>query len=297
MSQALKSPVSFRCFAIKVALATLGCFGGQAVAFFGFQSGASKTESNYFSTMSRFQKAVAPGAEVAVVGSSISGRLPGREAGNSEVANLGSDGGSPLDGLTMLEERLVATPRWVVLEMNTVFSNVGFAETPAVAGTRGPWFKIGGRVPLLGAAARPSGMLYDGLLRRKRETHATAFPLQNVPSAVAASPLELQTLSEVKQQRLMQLGRSVLAAKKSGAKVLLVRYPAGPLTPLQREEMDTAIAWLHRETHSPYLDLQSQIPDSALTFTDSVHLGPKSAADLLATLCEAIRKLEQSQVE
>lgn len=273
-------------------ISLFGCFGLQAIAFFVLQLGAAKTESNYFSTISRFQGAVAPGAEIAVVGSSISGRLPGRESGNREVANLGSDGGSPLDGLTMLNEGLVGRPKWLVLEMNTVFSSVGFSETPAVAGSRDPWFKIGGHVPLLGASARPSGMLYGCLLGRKKERILAPFVLQKVPSAIPDATLGIESLPTLKQERMELLQEGLLTARRAGTNILLVRYPAGPMKQEQLDELNVAISWLHQQTGAPYLDLESQIPNSQLVFTDSVHLGPESAARLLATIREASRELE-----
>ncbi len=270
-----------------------GCVGLQATAFFLLHFGSGKSESNYFSTISRFQGAVAPGAEIAVVGSSISGRLPGRESGNKEVANLGSDGGSPLDGLSLLNEGLAGKPRWLVLEINTVFSSVGFAETPAVAGSRGPWFKIGGALPLLGASARPTGMLYGRLLGRKWEGVPAPFHLQHVPSPIPGPPLRGDTLTALEKDRIRRLGEGLIRAKNSGTRILLVRYPAGPMWQTQVNQINTTVSLLHHQTGAFYLDLNSEIPRSEMVFTDNVHLGPESAARILATIRDACRQLEE----
>lgn len=278
---------------IGIVLGLLVCLGLQGFVYFGYRGGSAKTESNYFSTISRFQSAVAPGAEIALVGSSISGRLPGRESGNDDVANLGSDGGSSLDGLTLLEEKVVGSPKWIVLETNTLFGG-RMTEMPAVSGTRGLWFRIGGVMPLLGASARPTGMMYGNLLGRNWRGTEKAFPLQHIPSAIPEATLRDEDLTTQDRQRIDRLGSSLLRVMKSGARILMVRYPAGILKPRQVDEMNTVIALLHQRTGVPYLDLDSQIPRSELIFSDSVHLGPESAARVLTTLRRAINHFEQA---
>lgn len=279
---------------IGIVLGFFVCLGLQGFVYFGCRGGSAKTESNYFSTISRFQGAVAPGAEVAVVGSSISGRLPGRESGNDDVANLGSDGGTPLDGLSLLEEGLVGNPRWIVLETNTLFSSGRIVEMPAVSGSRGLWFKIGGTMPLLGASARPTGMIYGNLLGRNWRGTEKPFPLQHIPSAIPEATLRNEDLTTLEKQRIDRLGLSLLRAMKSGTRILMVRYPAGILKPRQVDEMNTVVALLHQRTGVPYLDLNSQIPRSELIFSDSVHLGPESAARVLTTLRRAINHFEHA---
>ncbi len=271
-------------FTLALLLSLAGCFGFQALAFYGFNLATGKTESNYYSTLSRFQGAIAPGAEIALSGSSISGRLPGREFGNPEVANLGSDGGSPLDGLTLLSEGVVGRPKWLVVEINTVFNSLGFAETPAVEGSRGPGFKIGGKVPLLGASSRPTGMLYGYLLGRRWKGVAEPFALKEVPSPLPPPPLAEAQLSVLQKERIRLLIEGILKARRNGVRVLLARYPAGPMKQRQIDEIQTVAARIHEVTDAPFLDLESQIPRTQLTFTDSVHLGPESAARILATL-------------
>lgn len=279
---------------IGIVLGFLVCLGIQAIAYFGCHGGSAKTESNYFSTISRFQGAVAPGAEIALVGSSISGRLPGRESGNDDVANLGSDGGTSLDGLTLLEEGLVGNPNWILLETNTLFSSGRIVEMPAVSGSRGLWFRMGGAMPLLGASARPTGMIYGKLLGRNWRGSEKPFSLQHIPSAIPETTLRNEDLTTQEKERIDRLGTSLLRARKSGTRILMVRYPAGILKPKQVDEMNAVIALLHQQTGAPYLDLDSQIPRSEMVFTDSVHLGSESAARVLATLRWAINQLEQA---
>ena len=278
-------------FSLSLLLGLAGCFGLQALAYYGLNLSTGKTESNYYSTMSRFQGAVAPGAEVALSGSSISGRLPGREFGNLEVANLGSDGGSPLDGLTLLAEGVVGRPKWLVVEINTAFSSIGFPETPVVKGSRGLWFSIGGEMPLLGASSRPTGMLYGHLIGRRWTGEREPFPLAEVPSPLPSPPLDDAQLSLLQKERIRLLIEGIRKARQNGVRVLLARYPAGPMKQRQIDEIQTAAARIHEATGVPFLDLEAQIPRSQLTFTDTVHLGPESAARVLATLQMACQKL------
>lgn len=272
--------------------AALGCFALQAFAYFVLHGGAGKTESNYFSTLGRFQGSCAPGAEIACSGSSISGRLPGRESGNRSVANLGSDGGSPYDGLKLIAEGVVSPPKWLVLETNTLFNGIGYPEVPAVKSARGFWFAFGGRLPLLGAAARPSGMLYARLLRRNWNGDTEPFELKVRPQLVQSrDPVKFDFTSE-EMERVKSLEAALSTVRNSGVRILLARYPAGEMKPREIERMNATIALLSAAVDAPYLDLEAAIPRESLVFTDPVHLGPASAARVLETLRAACRSLE-----
>ena len=273
-----------------IAVAMIFCFCIQGVAYFFLHWGTGKTESNYFSTISRFQGAVAPGAEIAVAGSSITGRLPGREVGNTLVANLGSDGGSPQDGILLMTEGFLARPEWLVVETNTLFNGVGYGDTPAVGGARDPWFAIGGRFPLLGASARPSGMLYARLLSRSWKGPGEPFPLGKSPEIV--NEVRSFDFTPKERERLEALVRKMGELRRSGVKILLAKYPAGEMKPRDQERMDATIARISSELRLPYIDLAGQIPRDSLEFTDSVHLGPASASRLLDTLLAVCRDLD-----
>lgn len=273
-----------------IAIAMILCFCIQGVAYVLLHWGTGKTESNYFSTISRFQGAVAPGAEIAVAGSSITGRLPGREAGNVVVANLGSDGGSPLDGMSLMTEGIVSRPEWLVVETNTLFNGAGYAEMPAVTGARDPWFAVGGHLPLLGASARPSGMIYARILARSWKGPGEPFPLGKSPDIV--NDARSFDFTPTEQERLEVLVRKLAELRRSGVKILLAKYPAGEMKPRDQERMVATIARISSELRLPYIDLAEQIPRDSLEFTDSVHLGPTSASRLLDTLLAVCRDID-----
>jgi len=281
-------------FLTGVLISLLGCFGLQAAAFFLFRFGTGKTESNYFSTISRFQGAVAPGAEIAVVGSSITGRFPGREVGNMAVANLGSDGGSPFDGIMLMAEGVVGQPRWLIVESNTLFNGVGYSDTPAVKGAHGTWFHVGGIIPLVGASARPSGMLYARLLARQWNGPGEPYPVLHSPAVVSDPPPSqsvLFTRGEVERlENLLQMLRSL---RQSGVRILLANYPAGKAPPRSQACVEAAVARISSELQIPFVDLEAQIPRDSLVFSDSVHLGAASASRVVDTLRAVCRALDE----
>jgi hypothetical protein len=267
------------------------CLGLQALCLFGLDGGTGKTESNYFSTLSRFQAAARPPAEIALAGSSITGRLPGREAGNERIANLGSDGGPALDGIRMLVEGNIALPRWLVIEMNTIYGGVGFGDSLISRSARGPWFVVGTRVPLLGASARPTGMLYAQLLRRPKVLEGKAFSVQSKVFPVTDTS-SVYEMSEAEKIRMQEYAADIKLLRQRGVKILLVNYPAGHMSDHERTLMQVSMEHFSQNFQVEYLDLANQIPPQSLHFTDGVHLDPTSAARILATIESYCRRLD-----
>lgn len=289
--QAHKQPWHFFGYMVS---ALAACFLLQGFAFYLGKWGTGKCESNYFSTMSRFQSAAQMSAEVCVAGSSISGRLPGREAGNPNVANLGSDGGSPLDGITLLAEGVIPRPEWLVVEMNTLYNGVGYAEPNSVKGARSPWFQVGARFPLLGASARPTGMLYARLLSRDWRSEAQAFEVNGVVLRKNPEHQAIYEFTEDENHRLNEVKDKLSAMQGQGVGVLLLTMPAGELLESHRRRMETSIEILSSSLQVKHLDLEKQIPRASLHFTDSIHMGPDSAARVLATIQQECRKLKRN---
>jgi hypothetical protein len=259
------------------------CFCLQAYVFFAHDAGTGKSESNYFSTLSRFQAGATPPAEIALAGSSITGRLPGRESGNAEIANLGSDGGPALDGLRLIALEQIDTPQWLVIEANTLYGGVGFGDTLIVKGAQGPWFDVGARLPLLGASARPSAMLYTAMLRRPKILTGEAFAVESsVIEPVQGEPL--RDFSEGERKRFEDYITTLEQLQNRGLKILIATYPAGEMTERERFLMRATIAEFAKRYQVSYLDLEKQIPRHELAFTDPVHLDPESAAKVLKTI-------------
>lgn len=276
---------------VMCAMASLAlCFLLQACVYYWFDGRSGKSESNYFSTLSRFQSSAHPAAEIALAGSSITGRLPGREMGNGDIANLGSDGSTAIDGVTLLIEGKIEKPRWLVVEINTMFGGLDVEDSTIVNGARGWWFGIGARYPLLGSSARPTAMLYSALLNRQKISAAPAFQVGStaVNPAKSLNPDELS----VQQRRRFALYEKYLSAlHQEGVRILLVNYPPGFHRDKDHELVERSISELARRVPVTYADFSSQIPRDSIQFTDDIHMGSLSAAQVLGSIRELTSRL------
>lgn len=263
------------------------CFAVQGFLAFTLDWKTSKTESNYYSSLIRFQAAAGEPAALTVAGSSITGRLPGREMGNKEVANLGTDGGSAADGLGLLCEGRVKAGKWVIVETNSFERVVLDPPSTMLKAVGGPMFRAGAQVPSLAYSSRPTGLLYGRLLNRKyggEQMHLHALKADEPP--VAPAPLPGQ-----EARRFSELAARIEQLQKQGSRVLLVEYPSADMSPDTRAMTNRGIAYVAARTKIPFLDLAKQIPRDQLSFTDAVHLAPDSARDVL----ESIRNFLSAQ--
>lgn len=261
-------------------------FSLQGLVYYGLNGRSSKSESNYFSSLSRFQAAASHHPEFVLVGSSITGRLPGAEVGREGVANLGSDGGSAFDGMSLLANGIVERPRWLVVETNTLFGGLGQRQSLIVRGAGGHWFGIGARLPLLGASARPSGMLYSRLLRRSVVLDGEPFEV-----TLSTVPHCDHVFSPAENERLDAYARILEDLRRRGVGIVLVRYPSGFVDPAENARLEAAVSNLSTRVPFHFLDLSGQVPRDQLEFTDSVHLAPASAARIMDTIAAACRRI------
>lgn len=258
-------------------------FGIQAYFFYVKDAGTGKTESNYYSTFSRFQAGAKPAATIALAGSSITGRLPGREVGNQDIANLGSDGGSAMDGLRLIAEGRIDAPSWLVIEANTLYRAVCVGETLIYQGAQSPWFVVGAKLPLLGASARPTGMLYAAILRRPKVLAAEGFKV-SANDIVPSAEDSFGKFTEGEKMTYKSYVSQLQKLQNQGVKMIVASYPAGEMTEREKFLMDVTLCELSKSVKFVYLDLRNQIPRQELQFTDPIHLGPESAARVLQTI-------------
>jgi len=257
------------------------CFVLQGFVAFRLGWKTQKTESNYFSSLIRFQAAGGEAPPLTVVGSSITGRLPGRETGNHEVSNLGVDGGSARDGITMLLDGRMHAGAWVIVEVNSIERVVLDPPSSMLKAVGGPVFAAGVKLPVLSYSARPTGMLYGKLLNRQP---AAADAAHVFPLALTEPQPTAPFADERERQRMDELVTNINKLKQAGSRVLLVEYPSGPMGEKTRALTDRDTAYVAREAHVPFANLAKQIPRDQLTFSDPVHLNPTSARDVLASL-------------
>ncbi len=258
----------------------LACLAAQAL-WLATLGPAGRAESNYFSSLLRLQAAARGQNRLCVVGSSITGRLPGREVGREGVANLGIDGGSMADGLKLLNAGVMRPAPLVIVETNTLQAALEQGPSRLTATAGGLWFRAGVHVPAIGAAARPSALLYERLLRRPAAVEGEPFMLESAPKVL--EPLGPR-LEAAQQERLDDIIRHCVALREQGVKLCLVEYPAGPVRPEFAAIQGPAIATISGRAGVPFVDLSEALPRGELHFTDRVHLAPDSAARILTTL-------------
>jgi hypothetical protein len=270
-------------FLLGVAVTLIICFSLQAFCYYYLDWRTGKGESNYFSTLGRFQAAARGPAEIAFAGSSITGRLPGREVGNESIANLGSDGGPALDGIRMLVSGKIPLPRCLVIETNTLYGGVGFGNSLMAGLEDSLWFEVGTNLSLLGASARPTSMLYSALLKRPKTLSGEVFPVRLSTPAIFESA-QSKHFHDGEKKRLDEYRQLLATLKKKNVGLLLVKYPAGNISEREIWLEEATVAILSNELGILYLNLASQIPRDQLQFTDSVHLGNYSAASMVSTI-------------
>jgi hypothetical protein len=269
------------------------CFVMQALCYYGLDCKTRKGESNYFSTRIRFQAAAREPAVIAFAGSSITGRLPGREAGNKDFSNLGSDGGPALDGINMLVNGKIPLPEWLVIETNTLFGGVGYSDSIISRNSDNLWFKVGVRYPLLGAAARPSSMLYNRLLYRTPRPSSNLFPLELSADEYYLDETRYASLDGLtmdERKRLEDYRKALFHLRQKGVKLVLVKYPAAHMSERESNVEKTIVSIISNEFNISYLNLVQQIPRNRLQFTDGVHLAPESAAEVMISVVDCIKK-------
>lgn len=273
-----------RTFFPSLIISLAAAFAVQALVVYGLGWTAVKDASNYWSSFNRLQAAMRPGAEMVVVGSSITGRLPGREAGNEAVANLGIDGASMRDGLAMLAEGIVPAAPLVAVEMNTLQAAVEQPLSALGKTAGGLWTAIGNAVPLLGAGARPTGVLYSAVMRRMRSDAGRRIDGESwiIPSPCVKHGDGKNKVMGEDRRIADELVRHIRALQDRGSSILLVSYPPGNVRPIFTERQEALVTFLSAATGAPYLDLVQALDGKPLEFTDGVHLGRDSAWEVLA---------------
>lgn len=246
-----------------------------------------KGESNFFSSLARVQNAAERPARVALVGSSITGRLPDRSSGFPEVVNVGIDGGSALDGLRAIDQGVIQVTDEVVIEINTL--SVGLhAEGVQVAGSlSSPWFRAGLKFPAFAYRARPTGMFYSWARNRGTRPKPEDGGVLKEGFGLPAEPDRFQVpqFGPEEAARIDQISNLVLRAKSRGLKVTLVQYPPAKDEESVHFSMARVIA---QRCKVPVWNLGDQIRPEAVEFTDAVHLTGGSAAEVLKVLIDVL---------
>lgn len=265
------------------------CFGLQAIALRAVGGRTTKSESNYFSSIGRIQAAASRKAEILLLGSSITGRLPDRANGFTGLANMGCDGGSAVDALRAMDVGLLPVAPVLVVETNTLQLALKGGPSEVGRAMRTTWFQVGTHAPLFSAYARPAAFAYSALLARKiggfgdpeagPDLGANAGPVRLAPPSAELDPGRGQALAEELVPLLQRL-------RAKGCRVVFVDLPPAGSARSAPEP------WLHAiiaASGSEWWNLGGQADPAAIVLTDGVHMAAPSAAATARSLAKALR--------
>lgn len=245
-------------------------------AFLRYNKGKSaKGESNYFSSLARVQNAAMAPARIALVGSSITARLPDRSQNFDDVVNLGIDGGCALDGLQLLCDQVVVVTDVVVVEVNTLAVGLHSSSVSVSDQDFGKWFVWGAKFPLLSYQARPSSQSYmfaKNVLSHDSAPIAESWEIILKPEEF--NQKNLLSLENLESTRVDQLCHWIEILQQRGLKVVMLQYPPASGQLSKEFVMAENIA---RRCSVPLYDLGKLQEELNISFTDSVHMTSASA--------------------
>lgn len=266
--------------------ALAACFALQALALRAAGGSTRKGESNYFSSVARIQEATRGEPRVMLLGSSRTGRLPGRTRGAEGVANLGCDGASAVVALRAIARGELDPAPVLLIEGNTLYKAATEPDPGLAEAIASPWFGIGCRVPMLGATARPSSLIYNFLLERK---HGSS-PMPRTLPAPLTRPIRIDPRASVplgdrEEDLVEELAGIVGKLRDSGVRILIHDLP--PQAPGDSPNVRVSRE-LARRTGVPWWDLSGAVPEGSWHYTDGIHLDPASASWVLSLLLQSM---------
>jgi hypothetical protein len=278
-------------YALTLTFALAACFGLQSLALNLVEGRTTKSESNFFSSIARIQTGAAePVADVFLLGSSRTGRLPGRSEEFTTVANLGCDAGTALVTLRAIDKGILPLPPILIIEGSTLVHGLGLRGKEISVSMDSPWFNVGRKVPNLGASARPSAFAYSTLLERKvrRADDGEKAPLAVDSKPVIASATDVTHLPQDAEDLVSELSQLIKRFQSKGTKILIVQLPPGAAP----ESLNTRLPYaLSQQAGVPILDLSRNLPPGTITYTDGIHMAPASAAATLRSILAALENL------
>lgn len=266
------------------------CFAAQGFALRSVGGRTVKSESNFFSSIGRIQAGTRGKVDAMILGSSITGRLPDRAQGYAGWANMGCDGGSAVDALRAMDQGILPSAKHLVIEANTLQLALEGKSTEIGSAIRRPWFRVGTRVPLLAAYARPSAFLYSKLLANRIGTFANSAGLGDLgvaeaPMLIPAPPAT--SLDENQENLIAELTTILVKFSHRGIKTTIVWLPPARKDGSQPPEW---ILELARRSGSRYWDLGQMADPDSIQLTDGVHMSAESAALTMNSLDKVLAK-------
>ena len=267
------------------------CFGIQMLGLRAVGGRTAKSESNFFSSIGRIQGGTVGKPEIMILGSSITGRLPDRSRGVSGVANMGCDGGSAVDALRAMDEGILPTAPWIVIEANTLHLALKPEPTEISKAMRGRWFRVGVKFPPLSAYARPAAFFYSTLLAKRTGESGQAD--LNADLGVSSSPAEPQivltpTLPDAQVEVIGEITGILHRLESKGSHFLIAWLPPA------RSDNSPPPDWIleiARRSGALWWDLGQEAAPGTVILTDGVHMAAPSAARTVVTLLGPLKHI------
>jgi hypothetical protein len=279
-------------YALTITLTLTACFGIQTLALHHVGGRTTKSESNFFSSIARIQNGLNSPSQIALLGSSRTGRLPDKISLKTQfpnVSNFGCDGATAAILLRAIDRGQIPPAETIIIEGNTLVHDLDGKGQDVEKFLVSPWFKIGVVCRLLRADARPSAIAYSYLLNKKiggfSDDDGTAALLLPAQAKVVAATPDLPT--EVKRA-VAKMAAIINRLKYQNVRIMLVILPP----PTASESMNMSIPRaLSHAANIPMLDLAKDLPPGSVRYTDGVHMAPASAAAALRSILNAIKTL------
>jgi hypothetical protein len=276
-------------YALTLTLTLALCFTAQSFALRAVGGRTTKSESNYFSSIGRIQAGTRGRPEAMLLGSSITGRLPDRAQGFDGWANMGCDGGSAVDALRAMDERVLPNAPLLVIEANTLHLALDTKPTEISQAMRGPWFRVGMKIPLLSAYARPAAFFYSKLLARRiggfdRGEGPVDLGVNSRPET--PGPVDSSHLTDRQNELIAEVTAILERLRQRNISAVIVWLPPA------RTDASPPPAWILDLSHRngiPYWDLGQVAAHGTVTLTDGVHMTAPSAARTMVSLLDGLR--------
>ena len=255
---------------------------------------AEVAESNFQANLIRLERwKLDPAPENVIVGSSIGARLLPRYFHGTALDgmhNLCLDGSGPSLGLKLVLES-PNRPRRVFIEVHRLGKPWHPNDDAVLAAAHGPGMRLAGVAAGFRAASRPTTRLFAWMKSRQDPAGAPAEPGKLVSEAA----VELHRATPSWER---DLANDLEALRRRGIDAVLVRFPVGRENPPDAE-VESGADRLARSLGVPLVDLyrESVRRKLPITYTDNLHLTPRSAAAISGLLAVAATEVGKSKDE
>ncbi len=252
-----------------------------------------KEHSNYFSSLSRIETAMnVVTADIAICGSSLSGRLPASE----NIINLGVDGGSAGQSLNILKNGKFSKPNIICIEANSLYSDTLEQEDKIVDVVNSITFNWRRGVTLFQSHNRPTGLFYKVIRSKFMPNNQRPSGNNEVKNIEIGIPSEgfsvVENVDWVKKSSFNKCVQQLRHIKNNGVETLVIVWiPNGVGSGDRKESLKNYAKAVAGETRAYFIDLEGLETNGSIQYSDGVHLSPSSAEYTQECLLNSIKAI------